>query len=362
MRDGDLVALREAGILDDKKLAEITAFLADRQNAQPVSATAAPAARFDLTHLLWYGGALIIVGAMGLFTTDAFNRMGGWALAACGAAYLVVLALLGEYLWSKRNLRIPGGLMIAAAISMVPMIIYGVQDALDLWKYALGDPGEYKRFFPYIHGSWIYMEAATVIAALIAIVRYRFPFILLMAGVALWFMSMDLAKWFMQGAEGINDYTYDYNIRRTVSMWFGIVMIGIAWAWDIIKGRTPDMMFWIHLFGALCFWGGLSLHDGGTALTKFIYCMINVGLLAFSLFIDRRIYAVLGAFGIAGYLGYLARDVFQDMIGFSFALSAIGLAIMFLGLWLHKNRQRMSASLSTVLPDFLVRLRPADAD
>jgi len=95
-------------------------------------------------------------------------------------------------------------------------------------------------------------------------------------------------------------------------------------------------------------------------LQKFIYCLLNIGLLAFSLFIDRRIYAVFGSMGIAAYLGYLAGDVFKDMIVFSFALSAIGLAIIFAGLWLHKNSARMATRLSQLLPPLLQKLRPAD--
>ena len=55
--------------------------------------------------------------------------------------------------------------VIAAAVSVVPMAIYGIQDALDLWKYAQGDPGTYHNFYPYVNGSWLYMEIGTVLAA-----------------------------------------------------------------------------------------------------------------------------------------------------------------------------------------------------
>ncbi len=85
------------------------------------------------------------------------------------------------------------------------------------------------------------------------------------------------------------------------------------------QGKRHDLLD--HDTAAAAFWGGLSLHDGGTQLDKFLYCLVNVALLAYSLFIDRRIYAVFGALGIAGYLGYLASDVFQDTIVFSFAAS-----------------------------------------
>ncbi len=356
MKHNQLVALEQAGIIDAAKRAQIETFLNAELAKSNEDDVGAPAARFDLTHVLWYAGALIIIAAMGIFTTDAFNRLGGWALTACGAVYAIALVALGDYFWFRRSLRTPGGLLVAAAISMVPMIIYGVQDALDLWKYALGDPGKYQNFYPFINGSWIYMEAATVIAALVAMSRYRFPFILMIAAVALWFMSMDLAMWFTDAPKSYGDF----ETRRIVSMWFGLAMMLCAWIWDVMKGRNPDMMFWIHIFGALTFWSGLTMHEGGTDFQKFLYCLINLGLIAYSLFIDRRVYAMFGGIGVATYLGYLANDIFKDWLGFSFALSAIGLAIIFAGLWLNKHRASMTHRLSDALPTLLQRLRPID--
>jgi hypothetical protein len=349
----DLQALQTAGIIDAAKASEITAFLDSR-----TTQTETTGPRFDLTHVLWYVGALIIIGAMGLFTNDAFNRMGGWALTACGLAYAAVGGFAGHYLWTKKSLRIPGGLLISVAVSMVPMIVYGIQDALDLWKYAQGDPGEYQNFYPYINGSWIYMEIATVAVAALAAYFYRFSFILLIAAVALWFFSMDVAVWFTRSATSTFDYTADFNTRRFVSIVVGLIVILASWVIDLKQRRGTDMAFWLHIAGVAAFWGGLTLSDGGTELEKFAYLMINVGLLGLSLFLNRRVYAVFGGLGIATYLGQLAFHTFKDMILFSFALSAIGLLIIFLGLMLHKNREKLAASLDANLPDVLKRLRP----
>ncbi len=348
----DLQALQDAGLIDQAKRDEIFAFLEKRQVDQVRP-------RFDLTHVLWYVGALIIIGAMGLFTNDAFNRMGGWALTACGVAYAVVLGLAGHWLWTKKSLRIPGGLLIAAAVSMVPMIIYGIQDALDLWKYAQGDPGEYGNVFPYIHGSWVYMEIATVIVSAVAAYFYRFSFIPLIAAVALWFFSMDVAIWFLRSPINANDYNFDFNTRRAVSIVVGLAIIAVSWAMDLKRRGGTDMAFWLHIAGAAAFWGGLTASDGGTELEKFFYLLINIALLGLSLFLDRRVYAVFGGLGIATYLGQLAFNTFKDMILFSFALSGIGLLIIFLGLMLHRNRGRLVTKLDDSLPAVLRRLRPS---
>lgn len=349
----DLRKAVAAGILDERQAQAIVAFLAS-QASDSAEPGAPPAPRFDLTHVLWYGGALIVMAAMGLFTTTAFSLMGGWALFATGAGYAVALTLLGRYLWHQRNLRVPGGLLIAAAVSMVPLMIYGVQDALDLWRFALGRPGEYHDFFPYVNGSWLYMEIGTVIAAAVALRFYKVPFVLLVAGIALWFMSMDLAMWFTATPDSYDDF----ETRRIVSIFFGLAVMATAWAIDLARPKGPDLAFWLHIFGAAAFWGGLTFSSDSTELQRFLYLLVNLSLIGFAVYMNRRIYAVFGALGVAAYLGYLAYDVFNDMILFSFALSLIGLAVIGAGLWLNRNHARLSSAIDRAMPEPLRRLRP----
>jgi hypothetical protein len=53
--------------------------------------------------------------------------------------------------------------------------------------------------------------------------------------------------------------------------------------------------------------------------------------------------------------------VFPDLIIFSFALSAIGLAIIALGLLLHRNYAKLEAGLNEMLPEAMRWLRPYHA-
>lgn len=349
--ESDLRKAVAAGLLSEEQFGKITAYLST--NGAPLDETAQPAAKFDLTHVLWYGGALIIMAAMGLFSTTAFGLMGGWALFATGAAYAAGLWLAGRHLW-QRNLRMPGGLLIAAAVSMVPLMIYGIQDALDLWRFAQGKPGSYHDFFPYVNGSWLYMEVGTVLAAILALRVYKVPFLLLVGGIALWFMSMDIAMWFTAQPDDFGDF----ETRRQVSIIFGLLMIIAAWVMDLARPKGPDLSFWLHIFGIATFWGGLTASSESTEFTRFIYFIINMLLIGLALFLDRRIYAVFGAIGMATYLGYLAYDVFKDMIMFSFALSAIGLAVIGLGLWLNRHYAALSAAMDAKMPAGLRALRP----
>jgi hypothetical protein len=303
-----------------------------------------------VAHLLWYAGALIVIGAMGLFSTLAFAQMGGSALTACAVIYAAAFTLAGHHLWHRRNLRVPGGLLITIAVSMAPLAIFGVQSELGWWGQ-FGNPGAYHGFYDWIKGSWLFMEIATVLAGVIALRFFRFPFIVAIIGFALWFMSMDLAPW----VAGTNHF--DYEIGRKVSVWFGLVVLVAAWIVDY-RSRNSDFGFWLHLFGLMAFWGGISATSGATELGKAVYCLLNVGLLLVSVVVMRRAYAVFGAFGITLYLGHLADVVFKDSLLFPFALSLIGVAVVASGLLYHRKQDAITAWLLASLPEAVLRLRP----
>jgi hypothetical protein len=307
--------------------------------------------RFDLVHLLWYAGALIVIGAMGLFTTLAFAQLGGAALAAIAAIYAAILAIAGNRLW-RRGLAIPGGLLITIAVTMAPMFVYGVQEALG-WLDVPADFRDLYEFCRVARGGWVPMELATVVAGVIALRFYRFPFLIAPIAMALWLLSMDVAPWF------VGDPSPSWRLRRLVSVWFGLGTIIVAWTVDV-RSRG-DFAFWLHLFGLLAFWGGLTTTDSDSELSRAVYCLINVGLIGLGLFLQRRAYVLFGGLGVAIYLHHLAERVFEDSLLYPLALSVIGLAIIGAGLLLHRHRAALEQALRSRLPKALIAVRPFHA-
>src|SRR5215475_9730179 len=90
----DLRAAVTAGALDASALSRLLDFLATRQSSVPL-VVGTPAPQFDLAHLLWYAGALIVMSAMGLFSTLAFSSMGGFALTATAVVYAILFTIAG---------------------------------------------------------------------------------------------------------------------------------------------------------------------------------------------------------------------------------------------------------------------------
>ena len=164
-------------------------------------------------------------------------------------------------------------------------------------------------------------------------------------------MSMDLVPWIF------GDDWSGWEQRALVSVWFGLAMLAAAW-WIDLRARI-DFAFWLHLFGLLAFWGGLTMMDSDSELSKAFYCLINVGLLALAVFLQRGAYAVFGALGVVLYLNHLADEVFRDSLLYPFALSLIGLLILGAGLLYQRKRAAIDRALSHHLPAGLRELRPA---
>jgi hypothetical protein len=340
----DLRAALDAGVIDPPTYRRLVDFLAAPTIEAP--------SRFDFVNLLWYFGALIVLGAMGMFSTNAFGLWGAKALLATSIGYAVVFLFAGAYLWKWRGLRTPGGLLIACAVGMTPLFVYAVQS---MTGHDPTDAVPYRDFYVWIKSSWLPMESGTIVAALLALAFFPFPFLVMIIAFALWFMSMDLTPWIA----GVESFTWDQ--RASVSIAFGAAMLIAAWAVDLRRWRGGDFAFWLHLFGLMAFWGGLTEQHSGAEFGKAIYCLVNVVLIFLSLFLMRRAYAVFGAIGVTLYLGHLADEVFRNSILFPFALSALGVALIGAGVFFHRFGGRIANALARVLPPSARRLRPAHA-
>ena len=304
--------------------------------------------KFDMPHVLYYLGALIVIAAMGWFMTEAWENFGGGGILIISLIYALCFILAGRTLWFQKQLKVPGGLLFTMAVCMTPLAIYGFERLTGIWPQV--DPGSYHGYHVWVKGSWIFMEIGTIATGLIALRFIRFPFLTAPIAFSLWYMSMDLTE-IVYGTAN-----FGWNERLWVSLWFGLAILVVAYLID--RRTTDDYAFWGYLFGMLAFWGGLSWMKSDSELSKFFYCMINVFLMGLSVFLQRRVFLIFGALGIFGYLGYLAFRLFRDSLVFPFALSLLGIFIILLGLKYQKNREKIENIILSSVPDSFKRLLP----
>ncbi len=316
--------------------------LYDYLNRQPGTAPV-----FNLTHILYYLGGLTAIGAMTLFMNLGWEEFGGWGILAISVVYAGVGLLLTTRFEQAGHL-IPAGICATFVLAITPLAIYGLQQGMGWWP----DDTTYRAYHQYIKWHWIYLEFGTLIAGAIMAWRYRYPFLVMPIAATLWYLSMDMAD-MLTGGDA------DIEFKAFVSLWFGLLTTLIAFWVDIRSRRTGDYAFWLYLFGVLAFWCGLTMQHSDNELSKFLYFLTNLGLIGCGAVLVRRVFVVFGALGCAGYLEHLASSIFQDSWLFPFALTAIGLGIIYLGILWQRHEAKITGKVQSLLPQALRELLAA---
>ncbi len=330
-------------IISPQQATELYAFFEEQQ---------ANVAQFTFTHVLYYLGGLIAIGAMSLFMTLGWSSFGGAGILAISTVY-AVLGLSLTHHFANKQLAIPAGICATFVTCLTPLAVFGLQQWLGLWP----DDSVYRDYHRYIAWHWLYMELATLAIGTIIAWRYKYPFLVMPIAVTLWYLTMDLSVMLAKST----DFETSWELRKLVSMYTGLLMVALAF-WVDIRARATsvinhkDYAFWIYLFGAIAFWGGLSLQHSDSELAKLGYFAINLTMIAFGVLLVRRVFVVLGAFGCSFYLGHLAYNVFEDSWFFPIALSLIGLLIIYLGVLWQRHEQVISQRLQSILPLSLQQL------
>jgi hypothetical protein len=294
--------------------------------------------RFTFTHVLYYLGGLVAIGTMTLFMNLGWESFGGAGILLISLVY-ATLGLKMTNVFTARNLPIPAGIGATFVVCLTPLAIYGLQQWLGVWP----DESVYRDYHRYIKWHWLYMELATLAVGVVVAWKYHYPFLIMPIAVTLWYMSMDVTAMISAGDN-------NWELRKLVSLYAGLLMIFLAFWIDVRSRRQADYAFWMYMFGAIAFWGGLSLQNSEFELSKFIYFCINLVMIGVGVVLVRRVFVVFGALGSCGYIAHLAYDVFKDSWLFPMALTVIGLGIIYLGILWQKHEKAITEKSRRMLP------------
>lgn len=305
--------------------------------------------RLDLPHVAYYAGALLVIGAMTVFMGLSWATFGDASVLLIALGYALVFTLMGRRLWQQPDFRVPGGLLITVAVCMTPLAIYSICSLIGLWPH--GDPGAYQDYYLWVHGSWIALEIGTIVAGVIALWFYRFPFLVAPIAFSLWFLSIDLTA-ILFGEE-----TFSWTDRLHVSLVVGALIIAAAWVVDCRAGRAEDFAFWLYLFGLLSLTAGLwSLWQWGE-VGRALFALAHVVLILLAVLLARPLFLVFGALGLCSYLSYLSTQ-FTGVWAYPFVLSALGVAIILLGIQYQRRRGGIEQAVAHALPSAIQRILP----
>lgn len=291
--------------------------------------------QFDLAHLFWYAGAVLVLIAMGWFGAEMGSRFGAPAVLATSVAYSAAFLFGGARLWFGQNLKVPGGLLVTLAVTMVPVAFGSLAETLG---YPLST-------YMSNHSFQFLLEGVTVASALVALRFFKFPFLTAPIAASLWLMSLTAVDFLFQG-QGSFFGLWNQQLTVTLLFGFGITFIGL-----LVDGkREGDYSFWLYLFGVSAFWFSLSLMDSGNELGKAVYALVNVGLMFTSVLLSRRVFLVYGSLGVLYYAGHLMFTLFAGSVLFPLFLTVLGVGIIWAGVKYHKNQAAIDGFVLSLVP------------
>ena len=278
-------------------------------------------------YLLYYlGGGLSIVALL-FFLTTSWQNLDGSGIAAINLFYAVISLALA--LWfNKKQEFLASGICAALTFCTIPLVLYGVIDAMELWPSAYN----LKDVLHHPNLSVLAVEFITLLLGTCLLFYFRQTFLMLPMMVCLLFL-------FTSTAYLLQTYFHYKSDEQNIMMVFGFATCIItAFSERYVKITTlQDFYYWPYLLGALVFWLGLTFSWKG-ALT---YLMINLILMGLGLWVRRLVFIVLAAIGLFLGLGTLAFNWFNNSLGFALILATFGLILLSITVWLHQYRDRL---------------------
>src|SRR5690606_10384129 len=154
------------------------------------SAATIAAPRFSFTHVLYYFGGMLAIGAMTLFMTLGWELFGAGGVLLLAVGYGVGAVAVARHLL-QRGLHIPAGILATLAVCLVPLAVWALQVALGLWPE--GGPEHVRDYHRLIDWRWLTLEFATLAAAVLMLWWLRLPFLVMPLALTLWYLNMDVA-------------------------------------------------------------------------------------------------------------------------------------------------------------------------
>ncbi|AHG89575.1 Protein of unknown function DUF2157, membrane [Gemmatirosa kalamazoonensis] len=285
-----------------------------------------------VTIAYWLGAALVVF-ALGWFLADRWEPLGPAGVLGVALAYG---ALLGAV--ATRLARVGFPLAAGVACALVPLTTSLV--AWSLLRLTGEWPGDRAsallRYEPYMITRRLVVELSGALAALLMLrglaaarpVR-RTPIGVPLAAAAAAVLA-ECTTLVAIAAAGDERLLY---MRGWAYGAAGTVLFGIAYATDV-RQRPPDdaaredFAAWLYLAACIVLEAGLLDAFSVGPAARHGLVVVALAQLGAAARLRRRVLLVAGMANAIWYLGYLAFDVFEGVVGFPLLLAAFGVAVL----------------------------------
>jgi len=279
-------------------------------------------------------GALVVLFAFGWFMVDRWKVLGGAGLFGLSLAYACVFLIVAQVL-NREGFRTARGVAMLLAVGMAPIAMYALLRWTGIWSPEF-EAVCMKQSHPFAacQGQPMAIEFAAVAAALIAMRTMPFaPFMIPIAVVSVTLPERLLREW--APGNGMDGALMGWR-------WVIVASLLAAAAYVIDRRRrTEDYGVYLWISVAFATWFGCILIFVNDHSVRWYLAPVSLLVIAASVMLRRRVLLVVGLFGLFGFLGWLAADVFKLTTAFPLILALIGVAIIILTVWVQKRFPEM---------------------
>ena len=252
------------------------------------SAPVEPPRFYDPPHILWYFGAITAaLGASATIVTVSGSHRGIYQFLLG----IVLMAAFGggAALLLGRGWRVPGGVLVATTVLLVPAVGQAFERLIGVWPSLVDDPFGLVQDF---QGAFFALGLATILAGLAGYALVRFPFVFVTVTFAALATAQLLVSAFVDNPE-VDDHASAFLVTGA-----GLFLVGLVL--DSVGRR--DEAFWWHAVGLFGLAVGLTwyafFHDSAWAWVAIL--VIAAALILASAPFGRATWASYGVLGVFG--------------------------------------------------------------
>ena len=260
-------------------------------------------------------GVVLVIGAHAWWSTQGYEALGIGLVLALTLLWQVGFLAAAE--WAKRAGH---GLLEAGFATVVafytPLTIYALERLFGVDF----DDNEFRDFYPWISGGWVFMELGSIAVAAALLYRYRRPLLTLPMTLFTGFLLMDATA--RIAGNGFDDE----DTMKWVVLVGGIVL-GLCAAFLDYRGWRR-FAFWPHVTSISLVAWGLPFCTGEETWSLFAVAAID---LLVGVWLARLVYLAAG-----GIIGWTAISMNAHGAAFPFILMAGGILFIVAAIWLAK--------------------------
>jgi hypothetical protein len=333
------------GIITSAQREAILTELGGRSSA---SAPALVLPALDLATLLYYVGGVLVLIAYSVFLGLVWEDVAKGGRVAIAAASMAFFAAASLLLVRSERFRLPGELLTVVTVAITPLLMFAVLDAAGLvpeepyyWQFDREWSAYYEARQDYVRDlQWVRltMAAVSLIAAAFALWRVRSTFLAAAAVVGASWLAVECG----QVLRGPTSDEFEWGTMEPILL--AVVGAATVLIGYLLRGRTQrDYTTWLYVLGLGALIYGLLIRalDSDAPGWGVGFLAVAVLVLALSIPLQQRLFALVGAGSAYVYFGKLVFDVFEGSAAMALALAGIGFLIVASGMLYQRFGRRL---------------------